>query len=91
MFDDMTNFSMAGKTGTAEESTDHPNHGLFIGYAPYDEPEIAIAVRIVNGYASSNAASVAKDIINYRYNLKDKSEIITGTATQVTAGHSNAD
>ncbi|MEI3199495.1 MAG: hypothetical protein V8S12_03610 [Lachnospiraceae bacterium] len=43
---------------------------------------IAIAVRIVNGYASSNAASVAKDIINYRYNLKDKSEIITGTATQ---------
>ncbi len=91
VFDDMTNFSMAGKTGTAEESTDHPNHGLFIGYAPYDEPEIAIAVRIVNGYASSNAASVAKDIINYRYNLKDKSEIITGTATQVTAGHSNAD
>ena len=33
VFDDMTNFSMAGKTGTAEESTDHPNHGLFIGYA----------------------------------------------------------
>ena len=53
---------MAGKTGTAEE-TGVPSHALFIGYAPYDNPEIAIACRITNGYTSANASLLAKDMI----------------------------
>ncbi len=50
---------VAGKTGTAQQ-TGHANHGLFIGYAPYDDPEITIAVRIANGYSSHNAATAAR-------------------------------
>lgn len=46
---------VAGKTGTAQQ-TGHANHGLFIGYAPYDDPEITIAVRMPTGYSSHNAA-----------------------------------
>ncbi|MDY3919399.1 MAG: penicillin-binding transpeptidase domain-containing protein [Candidatus Limivivens sp.] len=88
VFKDMTNFSLAGKTGTAQERTDQANHGLFVGFAPYEEPEIAFAVRITNGYSSSNAASVARDILSYKYNLKDKSEIIDGSATEVQSGQS---
>ena len=57
--------AVAGKTGTAQQSKDKPNHGLFIGYAPYDDPEIALAVRITNGYSSGNAALVARDVISY--------------------------
>ncbi len=79
------NLSVAGKTGTAQQETTRPSHGLFIGFAPYEDPEIAMAVRIANGYSSSNAVSVAKDILLYRYNLADESEIVTGTAeTEVT-------
>ena len=36
----------AGKTGTAEQTASRPNHALFICYAPYENPEIAIATRI---------------------------------------------
>ena len=42
--------SAAGKSGTAQEVRTRPDHGLFIGYAPADNPEIAVAVRITNGY-----------------------------------------
>ena len=82
---------IAGKTGTAQENQDKPNHALFIGYAPYDTPEIAMAVRITNGYSSTNAASVAKDIVSYYFKLKDESDIITNTAANVNVSNSFAD
>ena len=53
---------------------------VFIGFAPYDDPEVAMAVRITNGYTSGNAISVANDIFSYMYNLEDESAIVTGTA-----------
>lgn len=68
---------VAGKTGTAQQ-TGHANHGLFVGYAPYDDPEITIAVRIANGYSSHNAATAARNVISY-YNketsMKDIKEM----------------
>ena len=53
---------VAGKTGTAEVTVYHPNHGMFVGYAPASDPEYAIAVRIENGYTSGNACLAADDI-----------------------------
>ena len=58
--------AVAGKTGTAQEVKDRPDHGLFIGYAPADNPEIAVAVRIVNGYTAKYAAECGREILeNY--------------------------
>lgn len=76
-------FEMAGKTGTAQQREDKANHALFIGYAPYDTPEMAIAVRITNGYTSKNAALVARDIVKYRFGLEEENKLITGSATIV--------
>lgn len=84
-------FEAAGKTGTAQESELRANHALFVGYAPYDKPEISIAVRITNGYTSGNAAAVAKDIFKYHFELAEEKEIIDGTATEVSASNSRAD
>jgi penicillin-binding protein 2 len=61
-FDDST-VSIAGKTGTAQESKKKPSHSLFIGYAPANDPAISFAIRIPNGYGSANACDVARDII----------------------------
>ncbi len=72
--------SVAGKTGTAQESKSRPNHSLFMCFAPYDSPEIAMAVRIGNGYSSTNAMLTAKDILQYYFKLVDQDELITGTA-----------
>ena len=80
---------VAGKTGTAELDLRHPNHGLFVGYAPASDPEYAIAVRIANGYSSGNACLIANDIFKYMYNLADKDSIITGFAATDTSDTSN--
>lgn len=59
--------NIAGKTGTAQESPTKPDHGLFVAYAPVEEPEIAVAVRIVNGYGSSYATAVGRSILEYYF------------------------
>ncbi|SET92006.1 penicillin-binding transpeptidase domain-containing protein [Lacrimispora sphenoides] len=74
----------AGKTGTAEESKSRPNHGLFIGYAPFEDPQIAVTVRVANGYSSGNVVGVGKEIFNYYFHLEDPADILTGTASGVS-------
>lgn len=65
---------VAGKTGTAQESAFHPNHALFVSFAPYENPEITVTVVIPYGYTSSNAAQVASDVYKYYFKQykKDK-------------------
>ena len=72
----------AGKTGTAQQSTSRPNHALFIGYAPYNDPQLALSCRIAFGYTSSNAAEVCRDIMKYYFNLENKDDILNGTASE---------
>ena len=73
---------VAGKTGTAQETASRADHALFVGYAPYEDPEIAIAIRVLNGYTSDYAAQITKDVVMYYYGLAEEEEIITGTADQ---------
>lgn len=82
---------VSGKTGTAQESRSKPSHALFICYAPSDSPQIAIAVRIGNGYSSTNATLVAKDILQYYFNLTDSSNILTGHAMSQSVASENVD
>lgn len=68
--------TVAGKTGTAEENKNRPNHALFVSYAPFENPEIAITVVIPNGYSSHNSARLASDIYKYYFaDEKDKPEL----------------
>ena len=78
-YEDMP-IEVAGKTGTAQESKSRPSHALFVCYAPYTDPEIAMAVRIGNGYSSTNCILTAKDILQYRYELLPEEELLTGRA-----------
>lgn len=78
---------MAGKTGTAQQSETHPDHALFVGFAPADSPEIALSVRITNGYSSSYTAEIGRDIVKYKYGLADPSELITGGAATLGTAH----
>lgn len=82
---------VAGKTGTAQESKSKPNHSLFVCYAPYEKPEIAVATRIANGYTSSYAAQITKEALAYYFDLRDEDDIISGTAQELQDGATNAD
>ena len=86
-FDGVT-VEVAGKTGTAEQTKSRPSHALFVCYAPYENPEIAIATRIPFGYSSDYAAQATVDVIRYYYGLSEE-DIITGEAEMPDAGISN--
>lgn len=79
---------VAGKTGTAEQ-TDHPNHALFVGYAPYNNPEITFATRIANGYSSHNAAAACRNMIAYYYGEKSLDDLIKMKASGGNGNSSN--
>nr|MDE6844668.1 penicillin-binding protein [Lachnospiraceae bacterium] len=82
---------VAGKTGTAQENANRPNHALFISYAPFEDPEISVTVRVANGYTSDYSAQIAKEVYEYYYGLKEEDEILTGTAGTLEGGTINGD
>lgn len=75
--------SMGGKTGTAQYSKIHADNVLFVGYAPTDSPEISIAVRIANGYASTYAAEIGRDITKVYFNPESADELLQGYASSL--------
>lgn len=66
---DSAGLQTAGKTGTAQESEDRPDHSLFTGYAPYGTPEIAVTVVIPYGGGSAYAIPVFRDIVANYYGI----------------------
>lgn len=74
---------VAGKTGTAEEDKSRPNHGLFVGYAPYDNPEVSMAIRIANGYSSDYACQLSKQLMTVYFDL-DENGALTDSQTALS-------
>ena len=63
---------IAGKTGSAETGEDKKVNGWFAGFAPYDDPEIAVVVLIENAGSGGNAAWAAKEIIQEYLGVNSK-------------------
>ncbi len=53
--------AIAGKTGTAQTAA--ADHAWFAGYAPADEPRVAIVVVLEHGGPASGAARIARDLV----------------------------
>lgn len=81
--------NVAGKTGTAQQVSTRPNHALFVGYAPYEAPEISIATRIAYGYTSKNAAAVSKNILSVYFGVQTAEEILALKAEGANSSSSN--
>lgn len=63
---------IAGKTGSAETGENKKVNGWFAGFAPYDDPEIAVVVLIENAGSGGNAAWAAKEIIQEYLGVNSK-------------------
>ncbi|NOX66011.1 MAG: penicillin-binding protein 2, partial [Chlorobi bacterium] len=75
----LKNIAIAGKTGTAQ-NPHGKDHALFIAFAPYENPKIAVAVIIENiGYGSTYAAPVAKKIIKAYLDPQNKKLDLLGS------------
>ena len=57
------NIEVGGKTGSAQTGVQGKTNAWFVGFAPFDDPEIAIVVFVRNGGHGSYTAEVARDII----------------------------
>ncbi|PKM51396.1 MAG: hypothetical protein CVV02_07265 [Firmicutes bacterium HGW-Firmicutes-7] len=66
---------VAAKTGTAEESDKRPSHTWFSGFAPYDNPQIAVVVMVPFGESTSSPATkIAKEIFVEYFGLYNETE-----------------
>ncbi len=70
------NIQVGGKTGSAEAGT--RVHAWFVGFAPFNDPEIAVVVMVENGGHGSYTAEVVRDIIAeyFGMNVQDVKEVM---------------
>jgi penicillin-binding protein 2 len=73
--------SVACKTGTAQ--TGAANNGVFICYAPFDKPQVAVAVVIEHAGAGASVAPIAKDVLDAYFNLAKSAESSSENEKQV--------
>ena len=57
------NIEVGGKTGSAQTGVEGYTNAWFVGFAPFDDPEIAVVVFVRNGGHGSYTAEVARDIM----------------------------
>ena len=70
--------SAGAKTGTSQVRADTKNHGVFVCFAPYDDPEIAVAIAIERADAGAALASTAVNILNAYFTPNEDSSTVTG-------------
>ncbi len=70
--------SAGAKTGTSQVKADTKNHGVFVCFAPYDDPEIAVAIAIERADAGAALASTAVNILNAYFTPAEDAASVTG-------------
>ena len=90
-------YRLAGKTGTAqvksiaqgkrynEAALDerYRDHGWFIGFAPVDNPRIAVALIVENGRGGSKVAPIVRRVIDYWLLERDRNPVLPPTPEEL--------
>jgi penicillin-binding protein 2 len=85
----LPDIAIAGKTGTAQ-NPHGKDHAIFVGFAPYDNPKIAIAVIVENaGFGSTAAAPIARDVIKAYLQKAAKDQFILASKQSPPEGENN--
>lgn len=74
------NIEVGGKTGSAQVSQNVTN-AWFVGFAPFDDPQIAVVILVENGGHGSYTAEVARDIIAEYFGMNTEENVITEDMT----------
>ena len=67
---------VAAKTGTAQHGSGGSDHAAFVCYAPYENPEIAVAIYVEKGAQGGLLAPIAKAIFDYYFAQSQTTELI---------------
>ena len=60
---------VAAKTGTSQLGEDKTNNAIFMCYAPFDDPEIAIAIVVERGQSGANLSKMARNVLDAYFSL----------------------
>ena len=80
------NIEIAGKTGSASIDTEGHANAWFVGFAPYDNPEIAVAVYVKNGQKGGYTAPIAREIFAQYFGMNEQAihEDLSSTSKTLT-------
>lgn len=68
---------VAAKTGSAQVSSETESNALFAAFAPYEDPEIALAIVVEKGGSGSTLANIAAEILEYYFSAGSGMETVT--------------
>lgn len=69
-------FQAGAKTGSAQVSAQTESNAVFVCFAPYDDPEIVVAMAVEHGGSGGELASMAADVLAYYFSSKETREEI---------------
>ena len=67
---------VGAKTGSAQVSAEEESNAVFVAFAPYDDPEIALAIIVEKGGSGSELGAVAADILTYYFTAEEAMEAV---------------
>lgn len=74
--------TVGAKTGTAQVGREDTNaNAVFVCFAPYENPQIAISIVVERGGSGTELAAIAADIISYYFNAEQARDIAQGENT----------
>ena len=73
-----TPYSSAAKTGTAQRGEKQANNGFFIIFAPYENPQIAVAVAVEKVGAGATTSEIARQVLDYYFSFIDSTVALEG-------------
>ena len=69
-------FKAGAKTGSAQISAQTESNAVFVCFAPYDDPEIVVAMAVEHGGSGGELASIAADVLSYYFSSQETREEI---------------
>ena len=75
--------SVGAKTGSAQVSSQTNSNAVFVCFAPYDDPQIAVAIAVEHGGSGSELGKIAAQIVTAYFSVQGEQGTITQENTLV--------
>ena len=69
-------FQVGAKTGSAQVSANTQSHAVFVCFAPYENPEVAMSIVVEHGGSGGELAAIASDVLSYYFSARETQEAV---------------
>lgn len=76
-------FQVGAKTGSAQVSAQTESNAVFVCFAPFDKPEVAVAIVVEKGGSGSELGAIAADILDHYFSAQESREDVLAENTLI--------